>query len=78
MKCSTELSLGPFACKENQDENEVLIVSRENSDENEVLDRIVPRGYLFLGRTRIRMKVLDRIVSRGLFRESSDENCSTE
>jgi hypothetical protein len=43
----------------------VLIVSRENSDENEVLDRIVPRGYLFLGRTRIRMKVLDRIVSRG-------------
>jgi hypothetical protein len=29
MKCSTELSLGPFACK-------------ENSDENEVLDRIVP------------------------------------
>jgi hypothetical protein len=40
MKCSTELSLGPSACK-------------ENSDENEVLDRIVPGGYLSLGRTRM-------------------------
>jgi hypothetical protein len=40
MKCSTELSLGPFACKENSNENEVLIVPGENSDKNEVL--IVP------------------------------------
>jgi hypothetical protein len=38
---STELSLGPFACKEDSDENEVLIVPGENSDKNEVLDRIV-------------------------------------
>jgi hypothetical protein len=47
MKCSTELSLGPFACKENSDENEVLdrivlgyLRVRKNSDENEML--IVP------------------------------------
>jgi hypothetical protein len=31
VKCSTELSLVPFVCK-------------ENSDENEVLDRIVPEA----------------------------------
>jgi hypothetical protein len=42
IKCSTELSLGLFACKEISDENEVLIVLGENSDENEVLDRIIP------------------------------------
>ena len=42
VQCSTELSLGPFACK-------------ENSDENAVLDRIVPEA-MSLGRTRKRMK----------------------
>ena len=39
---STELSLGPFACKENSDENEMLIIPGENSDKNEVLDWIIP------------------------------------
>jgi hypothetical protein len=36
MKCLTELSLSPFACK-------------ENSDENEVLDRIVPGAICVQG-----------------------------
>jgi hypothetical protein len=41
MKCSTELSLGPFACNEVSDENEMLIVPGghlspgENQDKNE-------------------------------------------
>ena len=44
MKRLDRIVLGLFACKENSDENEVLIVPGENSDENEVLNRIVPEA----------------------------------
>ena len=62
MKCSTELSLGLFACKENSGENEVLIVPGENSDKNEVLDQIVPEA-MSPGENSDKNEVLDRIVS---------------